>query len=140
MVDQRLDRGLNQRASRRVARAAYALSRRVYTLQPARPLAVRAAAWVLACTLSAVAGAAALTAWQAQRAGIAHEPCTVEPVNEGTQQTELARTRLALAQESAARAAVQRSADSAAADVARLTAELQFLRGQSKTQPAAPHR
>jgi hypothetical protein len=42
-----------------------------------------------------------------------------------------------LAQESAARAAVQKTADSAAADVARLGNELQFLRGQSKTTPRA---
>jgi hypothetical protein len=62
--------------------------------------------------------------------------CAPASVDEGQQQTELARARLALAQESAARAAVQKSADSAAADVARLNVELQFLRGQSKTQTA----
>ena len=63
-------------------------------------------------------GTAALTAWHAQRAGagMAQSPCTPE-----------------------ARAAVQKTADSAAADVARLNAELQFLRGQSKGQPAARH-
>jgi hypothetical protein len=125
---------------RRVARVADALSQRVYTLQPARPLALRVAVWAVACVLSAVMGAAALTAWHAQRAGMAQSQCTPEPVDEGKQQTELARARLALAQESAARAAVQKTADSAAAEVARLNAEMQFLRGQSKTQPAAPRR
>ncbi len=77
-------------------------------------------------------------AWYAQRAGVSNGSCAPTPVDAGGKQTELARTRLALAEESAARAAVQRSADSAAADVARLSAELQFLRGQSKGRvPAA---
>ncbi|WP_341272033.1 hypothetical protein [Paraburkholderia ginsengiterrae] len=66
------------------------------------------------------------------------------PVDESAQQKELIRARLALAQESAARAVVQKTADSAAADVARLNAEVQFLRGQSKgrslAQDAAPRR
>jgi hypothetical protein len=83
-----------------------------------------------------VLGAAALAGWDAHRAGMPPGRCAPEPIDEGQQQTELARARLALAQESAARAAVQKSADSAAADVARLNVELQFLRGQSKTQPA----
>ncbi|CAB3776607.1 hypothetical protein LMG28614_00248 [Paraburkholderia ultramafica] len=125
---------------RRVARVAAALSQRVYTLQPARPLALRVAVWAVACVLSAVLGAAALIVWHAQRAGMVQSQCNAEPVDEGKQQTELARARLALAEESAARAAVQKTANSAAADVARLTAELQFLRGQSKTRPAAPRR
>jgi hypothetical protein len=116
------------------------LSGRVYTLQPARPLALRVAVWAAACGFSAVVGAAALTAWHAQRAGMAQSQCAPEPVDESRQQTELARSRLALAQESAARAAVQKMADNAAADVARLNAELQFLRGQSKGQSTAARR
>ena len=67
-------------------------------------------------------------------AGIDASP---HPVDENLQHTELARTRLALAEESAARAAVQVSADHAAAEVARLSAELRFLRGQSGGRPAA---
>lgn len=65
------------------------------------------------------------------------EQCTPAPIDEATRQTELIRARLALAQESAARAAVQKAADGAAAEVARLSAELQFLRGQGKGRPAA---
>ena len=47
----------------------------------------------------------------------------------------LTRARLALAQESAARAAVQKAADGAAAEVTRINAELQFLRGHSRGLP-----
>jgi len=47
-------------------------------------------------------------------------------------QAELERTRLALAQESTARAAVQKTADASAAEVRRLNTELLFLRGQSQ--------
>jgi len=47
-------------------------------------------------------------------------------------QAELERTRLALAQESAARAAVQKAADASAADASRLNSEMLFLRGQSQ--------
>jgi hypothetical protein len=131
---------VERRTGRRLASVADALSGRAYTLQPARPLALRVAMWAGACVFSGALGAAALAAWDAQRAGLPPSRCTPEPADEGRQQTELARARLALAQESAARAAVQKSADSAAADVARLNVELQFLRGQSKTRPATSHR
>ncbi|MFM0141810.1 hypothetical protein [Paraburkholderia sp. RL18-085-BIA-A] len=126
------------RIDRRVGRIARALSRRDYTLQPARPLAWRIALWGVACLLSAVLGAAALTGWHASRGGAAAEACSAESIDEGSQQTELARARLALAEESAARAAVQKAADSAAAEVARLSAELLFLRVQSNAKPDAP--
>lgn len=131
-------------ADRRFSRDAGSLTHRAYTLQPVRPPALRVAAWVLVCALSAAVGAAGVMAWHAQRTGTAADSCSAAPVDEGTEQTELTRTRLALAQEAAARAAVQKAADSAAADVARLNAELQFLHGQSKTKPpaqaAAPRR
>lgn len=127
----------NRWLGRRITRTGDALSRRAYTLQPARPLAVRALMWAGACVLGALVGAASLAAWHAQRGGAAAGQCASEPVDESQQQTELARTRLALEQESAARAAVQKTADSAAADVARLDAEVRFLRGQSKAQPAS---
>ncbi|WP_408291091.1 hypothetical protein [Paraburkholderia sediminicola] len=87
------------------------------------------------CALGAAGGAAAVVVWQSQRAGTPADQCSAAPVDEGADQAELARTRLALAQESAARAAVQKTADSAVTDVARLNAELQFLHGQSKTKP-----
>lgn len=95
------------------------------------------AVWVLVCALSAAVGAAGVMTWHAPRTGAAADSCSAPPVDESTEQTELTRTRLALAQEAAARAAVQKTADSAAADVARLNAELQFLHGQSKTKPLA---
>ena len=120
---------------RRFSRDAGSLAHRAYTLQPARPLVLRVTMWVLVCALGAAGGAAAVVAWHAQRAGTPAEQCNAAPVDVDSEQTELARARLALAQESAARAAVQKTADSAATDVARLNAELQFLRGQSKTKP-----
>jgi hypothetical protein len=125
---------------RRFSRNAGNLTHRAYTLQPARPLALRAALWVLVCALSAAGGAAAIAAWHAQRAGAQVVQCVAAPVDEDSEQRELARTRLALAQESAARAAVQKTADGAAADVARLNTELQFLRGQSKAKPPESRR
>ncbi|WP_345814943.1 hypothetical protein AAGS40_21905 [Paraburkholderia sp. PREW-6R] len=117
-------------AERHATRDATALTHRTYTLRPARPLAYRVIAWAIVCLLSAGAGAAALTAWRLNN-GDAPLPCAVAPVDEDAKQTELVRTKLALAQESAARAAVQKTADSANAEVARLNAQLQFLRGQS---------
>jgi hypothetical protein len=120
------------RIGRRITRVTGALSGRGYTLQPVRPLAVRVAMWSAVCMFSAMLGAAALAGWNAQRAGVPACRCAPEPIDESRQQTELARTRLALAQELAARAAVQKTADSASADVARLNAELRFLRGQGR--------
>lgn len=95
------------------------------------------AVWAIVCGLSALAGAAAVVVGEARRTGIPQtQQCLPAPVDKSAGQTELARSRLALEQESAARMAVQKTADSAAADVTRLNTELQFLRGQSK---AAPH-
>jgi hypothetical protein len=125
------EHGSGRHADRRVARAANALSRRDYRLQPARPLTWRIAMWAVVCLASAVLGAAALTGWQVSRADTAAGACAARSVDAGSQQTELARMRLALAEESAARAAVQKAADSAAAEVSRLSAQLQFLRSQS---------
>ncbi|MFM0014428.1 hypothetical protein PQR46_14975 [Paraburkholderia sediminicola] len=120
---------------RRLSRDAGSLTHRAYTLQPTRPLVLRVVMWALVCALSAAGGAAAVVAWHAQRAGTSAEQCNAAPVDADSEQTELAHARLALAQESAARAAVQKTADGAAADVAQLNAELQFLRGQSKAKP-----
>ncbi|MFM0172505.1 hypothetical protein [Paraburkholderia sediminicola] len=123
---------------RRFPRDAGSLTHRAYTLRPARSLAFRVTVWAVVSVLCACAGAAALTAWQVRRAGMPREQCIPAPVDETAKQTELTRARLALAQESAARAAVQKAADGAAAEVARLNAELQFLRGQSKGRTPAP--
>lgn len=131
------ERRVGRRFGRRAARAADALSRRAYTLEPTKPLALRITLRVSACALSAVLGAASLAGWQAQRGGAA-SPCVPDPVAEKQRQAELERARLALAEESAARAAVQKTADRAAAEVARLSADLQFLRAQGgRRRPAA---
>ncbi|MFM0395595.1 hypothetical protein [Paraburkholderia phytofirmans] len=122
---------------RRFPRDAASLTHRAYTLRPARSLMFRVTVWAVVCVLCACAGAAALTAWHARHAGMPAEQCSPAPVDEATKQSELTRTRLALAQETAARGAVQKAADSAAAEVARLNAELQFLRGQSKGRTSA---
>lgn len=124
-------------AERRGRRIAGSLSRGAFTLEPARPLLFRVISRALAGIFCAVAGAAGITVWHMQRADAQPDRCVAAPVDENLQHTELARTRLALAEESAARAAVQVSADHAAAEVARLSAELRFLRGQSGGRPAA---
>jgi hypothetical protein len=122
---------------RRFTRDAGSLSHRAYTLRPARSLVFRVTVWAVVCVLCACTGAAALSAWHTRRAAMPRERCAAAPVDEATKQNELTRARLALAQESAARAAVQKAADRATAEVARLNAELQFLRVQSKGRPPA---
>ncbi|CAD6536789.1 hypothetical protein LMG28727_03385 [Paraburkholderia kirstenboschensis] len=118
-----------------LSRDADALTRRAYTLAPVRSVRFRIAAWALVCALSALAGGAAVVIGEARRAGGPLTQCLPAAVDRSAEQIELARARLALAQELAARAAVQKAADSAAADVARLNDELQFLRGQKRTAP-----
>jgi hypothetical protein len=122
---------------RRFSRNAIGLTQRAYTLQPARSLGVRVMLWLAACAASAAIGATALMAWQAQRAGALADSCHAAPVPPDVVHAELERTRLALAQETAARGAVQKTADSAAAEVARLTGQLQFLQGRGKTKAAS---
>ncbi|ASW02823.1 hypothetical protein CJU94_32845 [Paraburkholderia aromaticivorans] len=124
-------------ANRHFPREGGRLTHRAYTLRPARSLGFRVVVWAVACALCVCAGAAGFAVWHARRAGTPLVACSAAPVEEGEQQIQLTRARLALAEESAARAAVQKTADSAAAEVARLDAELQFLRGQSKGGSAA---
>jgi hypothetical protein len=124
-------------AERHARRLSDRLSRRDYTLEPARPRLFRAMVLALVCMLGAVAGAVVVPAWQARHAGAARAQCTAAPIDENQQAKDLARARLALAEESAARAAVQTTADHNAAELARLTGELQFLRGQSRGALAA---
>ena len=115
-------------------RDACALTRRAYALAPVRRLRVRVAVWALVGSLSALGGAAAVLIGEAWRAGLPLAQCLPVPVDKSAEQAELARVRFALAEEAAARAAVQKTADSAAAEVARLNDELQFLRGQRRTE------
>lgn len=123
---------------RHFSRDAGSLSRGAYTLRPARSLRFRVTVWAAACALCAGSGASAVKLWHARHAGAQQEQCIAAPMDEATKQSELTRARLALEQESAARTAVQNTADKATAEVARLNAELLFLRGQSKGRAAGP--
>ncbi|MDM0084287.1 hypothetical protein QTI17_27160 [Variovorax sp. J31P179] len=100
-----------------------------YAPRPVRSLSARAAIGALACASCLAVGAAAAT-WQARQGAAAPPPCVAPPPSEDLVQAELARTRLALAQEESARLALQKTADEAAAEVTRLRTELSFLRGQ----------
>ncbi|MGA7776911.1 MAG: hypothetical protein WCA85_04275 [Paraburkholderia sp.] len=115
----------------RLTRAAGNLAQRAYTLQPVRSRAVRAAIWAGVWVCSGVVGAAAMYAYL-QHADALASHCTSAPVTADGAQTELERSRLALEQESTARAAVQKTADVATAEVSRLNAQLMFLRGQGQ--------
>ncbi|MGF6240088.1 hypothetical protein P3T42_001837 [Paraburkholderia sp. GAS38] len=115
----------------RSTRAAGSLTQRVYALQPVRPRAVRVALWAVVCACSVAVGAAAMSGYATRRAALP-AACASTPVSPDGVQAELERTRLALAQESTARAAVQKAADASAAEAARLNTELLFLRGQSQ--------
>ncbi|WP_027776069.1 hypothetical protein [Paraburkholderia caledonica] len=118
-----------------LSRHADALTRRAYTLAPVRSVRYRIAVWALVCALSALAGGAGVVIGVTRGSGRPLTQCLPASDDQRTGQIELARARLALAQESAARAAVQKTADNAAADVARLNEELQFLRGQKRSAP-----
>jgi hypothetical protein len=115
----------------RSARAGGKLTQRSYTLQPARSRAARVAIWGAVCACGVVVGAAAM-GWYSAQHGALPAQCASMPVAPDDLQAELERTRLALAQESTARAAVQKVADASAADVGRLNTELLFLRGHGQ--------
>jgi hypothetical protein len=115
----------------RSARDAGSLAQRAYTLQPVRSRAVRVAIWagVLACGIAV--GATAMR-WRDSQHAAVPAGCASVPVSPDAVQAELERTRLALAQESTARANVQKTADASAAEASRLNTELLFLRGQGQ--------
>ncbi|WP_144160155.1 hypothetical protein [Paraburkholderia sp. BCC1885] len=115
----------------RSARDAGGLTQRVYALQPVRSRALRVALWSGVCACSVALGAAAMN-WYATQRAVPPSQCASAPVSHDSMQAELERTRLALAQESTARAAVQKTADASAAEAARLNTELMFLRSQSQ--------
>jgi uncharacterized protein (DUF58 family) len=98
---------------------------RAYTLQPVRSRFARLSV-ALAWTAAAAASGAGAALWAFGPKVPAHCPdSSPEALH-----TELAEARLALEQERAARVALQKSADSAQAEVAKLNAELLFLRHQ----------
>ncbi|MDM0028955.1 hypothetical protein [Variovorax saccharolyticus] len=105
------------------------LATRSYAPRPVRSGPAGAASWILVCASCLAVGAAA-AAWQARHDAPPPAPCMAPPPSEDLVQAELARTRLALAQEEATRRALQKTADEAAAEVTRLSTELRFLRGQ----------
>ncbi|SDI83399.1 hypothetical protein [Paraburkholderia phenazinium] len=115
----------------RSARAAGGLTQRTYALQPVRSRSVRIALWAGVAVCGVALGAAGM-GWYASQHAILPAQCASLTVSPDGVQAELERTRLALAQESTARAAVQKAADASAAEVSRLNTELLFLRGQSQ--------
>ncbi|MDM0106772.1 hypothetical protein QTH97_17635 [Variovorax sp. J22R24] len=121
MADPHQDSGASRLATRR------------YAPQPVRSFAARVATSALLCAACLAAGAAAMT-WHAQRNAVDAAPCPPPPSDELVQ-AELARTELALAQQEAARAALQKTATASAAEVSRLETELRFLRGQRAKKP-----
>lgn len=105
------------------------LTRRAYAPQRLQSRIGRFARWAMVCGACLSLGAAGAFAYlQHAQACV---PCTAPPSDDSVQ-LELTRTRLALEQETAARAAVQQSADASAAQARRLSEELRFLRGQAQ--------
>jgi hypothetical protein len=99
-------------------------AQRAFELRPVRSRAWR---WsvALAWTAAASAAGAGLAAW-VFHAGDAGRCPVVEP---DLLQTRLTNAELALEQERASRSALQKAADAAQAEAAKLQAELVFLRG-----------
>lgn len=98
-------------------------AQRAFELQPVRSRAWR---WgvALAWTVAAAAAGAGLAAWALHDRDAGRCP-VVEP---DLLQTRLSNAELALEQERAARSALQKAADAAQAEAAKLQAELVFLR------------
>jgi hypothetical protein len=122
-----------------------AITQRDYTLQPVRSRRMRVARWLVVCAVCVAAGAAAMRSYVGQRVpsngpcltSTYHDEAHDEPHDEphDDPRDALMRARLALTQQSASRASVQKSADALAAEVGRLKAQVLFLQGQSH-----PHR
>ena len=101
----------------------HAVAERAYELQPVRSRAQRVGSLMLwvACAASLGAG---ITAWLLKPAAIAQCPV----VSHDALSSQLSDTQLRLDQERAARATLQTTADGAQATIAKLNAELLFLR------------
>jgi hypothetical protein len=111
---------------------ARAVTRHDYALQPVRSRVARFLIWTTACVLFAASGAAAMAFVGGQRVLWRDVPCVAVTPKEASGDDTLDRARLALAQESASRAAVQKSADTLAAEVGQLKAQVLFLQGQGR--------
>lgn len=110
----------------------YVVAQRAYALQPVRSRAVRVGVWVFVCIACMAAGAAAMRGHA--RADVSAGPPCVAPAAHDELQDALARAQLALKQEAASRASVQKSADTLTVEVRRLQAQVLFLQGQSRSR------
>jgi predicted aconitase len=99
-----------------------------------RSVTLRLARWIVLCAACAAAGAAAML-WHTQRnAPVTAASCEQSPSEEAVR-AELKRTQLALTQEEASRAELQKIADASAEQVSRLETELRILKGQRAARP-----
>lgn len=106
------------------------LTQTAYTLRPRRSRIANFGRWVTACSACLALGAVAAIGYTRQQ-HLPCAPCTAGPQDDSVR-LELTRTRLALEQEMAARAAVQEAADASATEARRLSEELRFLRSQAQ--------
>jgi hypothetical protein len=113
-------------------RSARAVTQGAYALKPVRSRAMRIAMWLAVCIGSAAAGAAAMHVY-ATRAAPKSASCAASTSHDGLDDA-LARAQLALKQEAASRASVQRSADALTAEVRQLLAQVLFLQGQGRSR------
>ncbi|SEJ66707.1 hypothetical protein [Paraburkholderia diazotrophica] len=120
------------------------ITQRAYMLQPVRSRAARIATRALACIACVAclaAGGAAVRGYDVHIAAT-HASCVTPmtpttpttPTSRDEVQDALMRAQLALKQEVASRAAVQKSADALAVEVGRLKAQVLFLQGQSHSR------
>ncbi|SIT47736.1 conserved hypothetical protein [Paraburkholderia piptadeniae] len=114
------------------------ITQRAYVLRPVRSRAARIATWTLACTacVACVAAGGAAVRGYDMRIAATHASCVTPttPTSRDDVQDTLMRAQLALKQEAASRATVQKSADALAVEVGRLKAQVLFLQGQSHSR------
>lgn len=104
-----------------------AVTQQTYALKPVvRSRAAQLMVGLVLCVLAAAAGTASML-WY-----VRHYHLPVLPGEVSDTQVQLERTKLALEQKAAACAAVQKTADTSAAGMVQLNAELQFLRQQAQ--------
>lgn len=107
------------------------LTQSAYTLRPRRSSISNFARWVTACLACLALGVVVAIGYTRQQ-HLPCAPCTAGQQQDDSVRLELTRTRLALEQEMAARAAVQEAADASATEARRLSEELRFLRSQAQ--------
>ncbi|MEX3934859.1 hypothetical protein AB4Y32_24230 [Paraburkholderia phymatum] len=114
------------------------ITQRAYVLQPVRSRAAQIATRTLACIacIACVAAGGAAVRGYDMHIAATHASCATPttPASRDDMQDALTRAQLALKQEAASRAAVQKSADALAVEVGRLKAQVLFLQGQSHSR------